>query len=113
MFLELFVSNWCSERPLIFSGPLRARSGVAHEILKLVARKRVGNLFIRPRTRRPIGSDFNNDDHRREVKLKGSPISSDLAMSRNLAGENPAQVTASHGRGIQPCSQRGNRRIDA
>jgi len=43
----------------------------------------------------------------------GSPISSDLAMSRNLAGENPAQVTASHGPGIQPCSQRGNRLIDA
>ena len=45
--------------------------------------------------------------------LVGSPISSGLAMPRNLAGANPAQVTASHGPGIQPCSQSGNRLIDA
>ena len=44
---------------------------------------------------------------------KGSPISSGLAMPRNLAGANSAQVTASYGPGIQPCSQSGNRLIDA
>jgi len=44
---------------------------------------------------------------------KGSPISSDLALSCHLAGANPAQVTASHGPVIQPCSQSGNTLIDA
>jgi len=53
---------------------------------------------------------------RRKIILQkretGSPISSKLAMSRNLASENPAQVTASHGPGIQPRSQSGNRLIE-
>jgi hypothetical protein len=45
--------------------------------------------------------------------IRGSPISSGLAMARNLAGANSAQATASHGPGIQPCNQSGNRLIDA
>ena len=57
--------------------------------------------------------DLCTSDEARNKAL-GSPISSGLAMSRNLAGANPAQVTASHGSGIQPCSrQSGNRLIDA
>ena len=47
------------------------------------------------------------------LKKVGSPISCDLALSCNLAGANPAQVTASPGPGIQPCSQCGDRLIDA
>ena len=37
----------------------------------------------------------------------------DLARSPNRVGANPTQVTASHGLGIEPCSQRGNPLIDA
>jgi hypothetical protein len=37
----------------------------------------------------------------------------DLARSRNRVGANPTQVTASHGPGIEPCSQWGNSLIDA
>jgi hypothetical protein len=44
-----------------------------------------------------------------DVKKEGDPISSGLALSCNLAGANPVQVTASHGLGIQPCSQTGVR----
>jgi len=36
-----------------------------------------------------------------------------LAMPRSLAGANPAQVTASHGPGIEPCRQSGNGLLDA
>jgi hypothetical protein len=37
----------------------------------------------------------------------------DLARSRNRVGANPIQVAASHGPGIEPCSQWGNSLIDA
>jgi hypothetical protein len=36
-----------------------------------------------------------------------------LAMPRSLAGANPAQVTVSHGPGIEPCRQSGNGVLDA
>ncbi len=52
-------------------------------------------------------------DGQKTGRKNGSLISSDLAMSRNLAGGKPAQVTASHGPGIQPCSQIGDSLIDA
>ena len=39
--------------------------------------------------------------------------SSGLAMPRILAGGNPVRVTASHGPGIEPCSQSGNGLVDA
>jgi len=39
--------------------------------------------------------------------------SSGLAMLHILAGGDPARVTASHGPGIEPCSQSGNGLVDA
>lgn len=40
-------------------------------------------------------------------------VSSGLAMPHILAGGNPARVTASHGPGIEPCSQSGDGLVDA
>ena len=36
-----------------------------------------------------------------------------MAMSRVPAGESPAQITASHGSGIEPCRFAGNGELDA
>ena len=36
-----------------------------------------------------------------------------LVVSASLAGANPAQVTTSHGPGIEPCRQSGNGVLDA
>lgn len=43
--------------------------------------------------------------------IKGA--SSGLAMPRTLVDVNPTWVTASHGPGIEPCSQSGNGLVDA
>ena len=40
-------------------------------------------------------------------------VSSGLAMPHILVGVSPTRVTASHGPGIEPCSQSGDRLIDA
>ena len=45
--------------------------------------------------------------------LRGQAFGCGLARPRNLVGESPTQVTVSHGPGIKPCSQPGNRLIDA
>ena len=45
--------------------------------------------------------------------LDGVSFGCGLARPRNLVGESPTQVTVSHGPGIKPCSQPGNRLIDA
>jgi hypothetical protein len=44
--------------------------------------------------------------------LKGS-VGCGWAMSQNLAGVNPASVTASHRPSIEPCRHDGNRLLDA
>jgi Lhr-like helicase len=43
----------------------------------------------------------------------GSTLSCGLARSRNLVGRDPTRVIVSSGPGIQPCSQSGNRVMDA
>ena len=45
--------------------------------------------------------------------LPGAITGCGLAMPRSLAGANPAQVTASHGPGIEPCRHSGNGVFDA
>ncbi len=47
------------------------------------------------------------------IKEEVSFISCGLARPRSLVGENPTQVTVSHGPGIEPCRCSGNRMLDA
>jgi len=49
----------------------------------------------------------------RNRREKGVTICCGLARPRYLAGAKPAQVTASHGPGIETCSQCGNVLVDA
>ena len=48
-----------------------------------------------------------------EVLGTGSGLCCGMAMSRVPAGESPAQITASHGSGIEPCRFAGNGGLDA
>ena len=43
----------------------------------------------------------------------GSGLCCGMAMSHVPAGESPAQITASHGSGIEPCRFAGNGELDA
>ena len=49
----------------------------------------------------------------REGNAQIDRVSSGLAMPHILVGVSPTRVTASHGPGIEPCSQSGDRLIDA
>ena len=46
-------------------------------------------------------------------ETKGSVLGCGMAMSHVPAGESPAQITASHGSGIEPCRFTGNGGLDA
>ncbi len=61
---------------------------------------------------RMSGGKFANEIKGSE-KSRNQGVSSGLARPHILAGVTPARATASHGPGIEPCSQRGNGLIDA
>ena len=47
------------------------------------------------------------------IESLGSGLCCGMAMSHVPAGESPAQITASHGSGIEPCRFAGNGGLDA
>ena len=85
-------------------GDFLETTGVPVQMLRLLAAAlaAVGLVALS----RALGSQ-RDDDLIRIVDSSG------LAMPRILAGGNPVRVTASHGPGIEPCSQSGDGLVDA